>query len=125
LQAGVNWASDKTDTPADEFTAAVQRAQNDYWTANSSVGYALNDKTDLQLQYMYYRADNREDNSAFGVPYGADAQEHAVTAGIIRRISERMRVTLKYGFFDGDDWTSGQHNNYQAHLIYSSFHYRF
>ena len=49
----------------------------------------------------------------------------AITAGIIRRITERMRVTLKYGFFDGEDRTSGQHNDYQAHLIYSSFHYRF
>jgi hypothetical protein len=125
VQAGVNWVQDQTDTPADEATLAIQKAKNDYWTVNSALGYALNDKTDLELQYLYYRADNLQDNSAFGLPYGADAQEHGITAAIIRRISERMRVTLKYGFFDGQDRTSGNHNDYQAHLIYSSFHYRF
>jgi hypothetical protein len=79
----------------------------------------------LQLQYTYYRANDFQDNSAFGLPYGADAREHGVTATIIRRINERMRVTLKYGFFDGQDYTAGQHNDYRAHLIYSSLHYRF
>lgn len=125
LQGGVNIVWDQTDTPADEVTDAVQRARNDYWTANTSIGYALDDKTDLEVQYLYYRANDRQDNSSAGLPYGADAQEHGVTAAIIRRITERMRITLKYGFFDGRDWTSGEHNNYQAHLIYSSLHYRF
>lgn len=125
LQLGANVVFDQTDTPADEVTEAIQRARNDYWTANSSIGYALDNKTDLELQYFYYRADDRLDNSAYGLPYGSDAQEHGVTAAIIRRITDRIRVTLKYGFFDGRDWTSGEHNNYQAHLVYSSLHYRF
>jgi hypothetical protein len=125
LQAGINWVWDQTQTPAEQVTPAVQNAKNDYWTVNSSLGYALNDKTDLELQYLYYQADNFQDNSAYGLPYGADAREHSVTAAIIRRISARMRVTLKYGYFDGEDWTSGQRNDYHAHLIYSSFHYRF
>jgi hypothetical protein len=125
LQGGVNWVWDQTETPADDITLAVQKAKNDYWTANATAGYALNDKTDLEVQYCYYRADDLQDNSVFGLPYGADAQEHGVTASIIRRISQRMRVTLKYGFFDGKDNTSGEHNDYRAHLVYSSFHYRF
>jgi hypothetical protein len=125
LQAGVNWVLDQTDTPADEVTQSVQKAKNDYWTVNSAIGYALNDKTDLQLEYLYYRADNYQDNSAVGLPYGADAREHGITAAIIHHLTQRMRVTLKYGYFDGADRTSGEHNDYQAHLIYSSFHYRF
>jgi hypothetical protein len=125
LQGGVNVVWDQTDTPADEITRAVQKARNDYWTVNSAVGYALNDKTDLELQYLYYRADNLQDNSAYGLPYGAEAQEHGVTAGLVRRISDRMRVTLKYGFFDGEDRTAGNRNDYQAHLVHSSLHYRF
>jgi hypothetical protein len=125
LQAGANWVWDQTETPASDLTQAVQTAKNDYWTVNSTAGYALNDKTDLELQYLFYRADNLQDNSAFGLPYGADTREHGVTAALIHRINPRMRVTLKYGFFDGEDQTSGQHNNYQAHLVYSSFHYRF
>jgi hypothetical protein len=125
LQAGINWVWDQTETPAEQVTAAVQRAKNDYWTANASIGYALDKKTDLQLQYLYYRADDRQDNSTVGLPYGADAQEQGVTVSVIRRITERMRLTLKYGYFDGRDWTSGNQNDYQAHLIYSSLHYRF
>jgi hypothetical protein len=125
LQAGANVVWDQTDTPADEVTAAILKSKNDYWTANAALGYALDDKTDLELQYLYYRADNRQDNSAFGLPYGSDAQEHGVTAAIIRRISQRILVTVKYGFFDGEDRTSGQHNDYQAHLIYTSLHCRF
>ncbi|MFO1500490.1 MAG: hypothetical protein U1G07_19260 [Verrucomicrobiota bacterium] len=125
LQAGVNYVWDQTDTPADEATGSILKFENNYWTSSSSIGYALDDKTDLQLQYLYYRADNLQDNSALGLPYGADAQEHGITATLIRRITQRMRVSLKYGFFDGQDRTSGQHNDYRAHLVYSSFHYQF
>lgn len=125
LQAGLSYVWDRTDTPADEITDAVQKARNDYWTANSTIGYALDNKTDLQLQYLYYRADNFQDNSTLGLPYGAEAEEHGITATVVRRINDRMRVSLKYGFFDGEDRTTGHQNDYQAHLVYSSLHYRF
>jgi hypothetical protein len=125
LQAGLNRVWDKLDTPGDEITAAVQDAKNNYWTVTSALGYALDDKTDVELQYLFYRADNYADNSAFGLPYGASAEEHGITAGLIRRISARIQWTLKYGFFDGRDKTSGQHNDYQTHLVSSSFRYRF
>jgi hypothetical protein len=125
LQAGINRVWDKTDTPGDEITPAIQEAKNNYWTVTSALGYALDNKTDLELQYLFYGADNYADNSAFGLPYGASAQQHGITAGLIRRISERIQWTLKYGFFDGRDKTSGHHNDYQAHLVSTSFHYRF
>jgi hypothetical protein len=32
---------------------------------------------------------------------------------------------LRYGFYTSRDETSGGNNNYDAHLIYSSFRYRF
>lgn len=125
LQGGLSYVWDRTDTPADEITRTIQEARNDYWTANSTIGYALDDKTDLQLQYLYYRADNFQDNSVVGLPYGAEAEEHGITATVTRRINNRMRVSLRYGFFDGEDRTTGHQNDYQAHLVYSSLHYRF
>jgi hypothetical protein len=125
LQGGVNRVWDRTDTPADAISPAIHVSRNDYWTVNSTIGYALDDKSDLELQYLYYRADNFVDNSAFGLPYGTEDREHGITAALIRRISERMRVTLKYGFFDGRFLASGHHQDYQAHLIYSSLRYRF
>jgi hypothetical protein len=125
LQGGINRVWDRTETPADEITPAIHSSRNDYWTVNSTIGYAIDDKSDLELQYLYYRADNFVDNSAFGLPYGSDDREHGVTAALIRRISQRMRVTLKYGFFDGRFASAGHHNDYQAHLVSTSLRYRF
>jgi len=125
LQGGINRVWDRTDTPASDITPAIQDSRDNYWTASSLIGYALDDKTDLQLQYLYYSADNLVDNYAFGMPYGADAQENGITATIIRRITERIRLTLRYGYFDGRESLTGFHTDYQAHLIYTSLHYRF
>ena len=33
----------------------------------------LDDKTDLNLGYFYYQADNYQNNSEFGLPLGAEA----------------------------------------------------
>ncbi len=129
LQGTISYILDKTETPADGLTGAqanlVDPSRNDYWNASVTAGYALDDKTDLQTSYFYYRSDDSYDNSAVSVPYGASAQEHGVTVGLIRRISPRVRWTLKYGFFNNRDYASGGNNNYDAHLIYSSVQYRF
>ena len=36
-----------------------------------------------------------------------------------------MRLMLKYGYFNYRDVTSGGHNNYQAHSLFSSLQIRF
>jgi hypothetical protein len=132
LQASVNYALDETDTPADEVVTTngvplnvVLDTQNDYWNASATVGFVLDDKTDLQAQYSYYRADNYVDNSAFSQPFGVDAEEHGITAALIRRLSDRVRWTLKYGFFSNRDRTSGGRNDYDAHLVMTSMQVRF
>lgn len=128
LQGSINYVWDKTDSPAATATGStnlVLNSKNNYWNASFNTGYALNDKTDLQAQYAYYRADDYEDNSRYSQPYGAGAEEHGVTAAIIRRIRANLIWTIKYGFFNNRDETSGGHNNYDAHLVYSSLRYRF
>jgi len=35
-----------------------------------TTGYALDDKTDLTLEYSYSRSDNFSDNSSAGLPLG-------------------------------------------------------
>lgn len=126
LQGSINYVLDETDTPADEaLPRVVLDSQNDYWNANATAGLVLNEKTDLEATYFYYRADNYEDNSVFSQPYGAGAEEHGITAALIHRINARMQWNLKYGFFTNRDETAGGYNNYDAHLVYSSFRYRF
>ena len=89
------------------------------------VGVALSEKTDLQTQYSYYRADNYENNSAYSQPYGAGQEDHSVIVSLIHQFSRRLQWTTRYGFFTSRDATSGYNNNYDAHLIYSSLRFRF
>jgi hypothetical protein len=128
LQAGANYSLDSTDTPAANAlgtTNLVLNAANDYWNASCLVGYALNDKTDVQAQYFYYHVNNYVDNSIYGQPYGAGAEEHGITATINREISKAVRVSLKYGFFRNRDRTYRGNNDYDAHLVHASLQYRF
>lgn len=125
LQAGFNYVFSETKTPASDVTQAILDAQNNYWTLNLSSGFVLDDKTDLNLSYFYYQSDNYDDNSAFGMPYGAEAQEHGITATLVRRLTANLRLTLRYGFFHYDDATSGHNNDYEAHLVSAGLQYRF
>src|SRR4029077_3979480 len=71
LQAGFNYVISETKTPASDVTQAILNAQNNYWTLNFSSGLVLDDKSDFKLGYFYYRADDYQNNSTVGVPYGA------------------------------------------------------
>jgi hypothetical protein len=128
LQGSVNYVIDRTETPAVGLVPdqdLVQRSDNDYIDASVTAGYALTDKTDLQAQYFVYYADNFHDNSAVSVPYEASAEEHVITATLIHRISSAMQWTLKYGWFTLSDKTYGGRNDYEAHMVYSSYRFRF
>jgi predicted porin len=125
LQAGFNYVLSTTHTPASDYTQAVLDAQNNYWTLNFNSTLVLDDKTDLNLGYFYYRADDYQDNSVIGVPLGAGAEEHGATAMISRRLTPHVRANLKYGYFRYTDQLSGGHDDSEAHLIYASMQYRF
>jgi hypothetical protein len=125
LQAGLNYVWSTTTTPASDYTQAVLDAQNNYWTVNFSSTFVVDDKTDLTLGYLYYLADNYKDNSSFGVPYGAGAEEHSVSAGITRRIRDNIRVFLRYGYYHYTDETFGGNQDYHAHAVSCTVRYLF
>lgn len=125
LQAGFNYVVSEAETPVSDFTRAVLNAQNNYWTLNFNSGLVLNDKTDLNVGYFYYRAEDYHNNSPVGVPYGAGAQEHGVTATLTRRINKNVRLILRYGFFHSDDDLAGGHQNFDAMGFLSTLQYRF
>jgi hypothetical protein len=128
LQGNLNYVLNETTTPVSEGAgrgSLVQAAQNDYWTAMFSSGLALNQKTDLQAQYYYSRADNYVDNSSVSQPYGAGFEEHGVTASLTRTIGKGLRWMLRYGFFSYRDQATGGHTDFTSHLVYSSLLYRF
>lgn len=125
LQAGFNYVASETRTPASQITQAILNSQNNYWTLNFSSDYVLNDKTDLNLSYLYYRADDYVNNSDAGLPLGAGGEEHAVTATLTRRINKHVRLTLRYGFFHYTDQAFGDNRNFDSQMVYSSLQYRF
>lgn len=125
LQASFNYVHSVTKTPASDTTQAILNALNNYWMVSFSPVFVIDDKTDLKLGYCYYRAADYADNSAFGVPYGSGAEDHTVSATLTRRLNKNMRVSLKYGWFEGRDAAFGGFQNYSGQLVYTSFQYRF
>ena len=121
----------ETETPASQInlipnnSPTVVNFRNDYWTVSALAGFLLTDQTDLHADYTFFCANDHFKNSAVAVPYGLGATEHTVSAGIGHQFSKQVRVTLKYTYFNYDDATSGGHNDYQGHSIFSGLQYRF
>ncbi|MDP2990397.1 MAG: hypothetical protein Q8O57_07520, partial [Kiritimatiellota bacterium] len=115
--------------PAEDVTGKganlVTQSRNDYWKFSQIVGLAVDQKTDLQVQYSYYRANDFMDNSTVSTPYGAGEYENTVSATLKHDLSERLQASLKYGFAMLRDEASGGNNDYDAHLIMASTKYRF
>jgi len=125
LQTGFNYVLSDTATPASDVTQAILDSRNNYWTVNFTSGLVLDNKTDLNVSYFYYQADDYANNSLAGVPYGAGGQEHSVTATLTRRISERIHVSLKYGYFRYFDQATSGNADYGVNLVYATLRYRF
>ena len=103
----------------------VVNFKNDYWTVTAGFGYIINDKTDLNLEYVFYRANDYFNNSLVAVPYGMGATEHTASATLRRQLTKNVRLLRSYTYFDYTDETSGGHNNYRAHSLFSSLQFRF
>lgn len=125
LQVGFNYVISDLKTPARDYTAAVLKAQNNYWNVNCNTGFVLSDKTDLTLGYSFYRADNYKDNSPAGLPFGSGAQEHGVSAALSHRFNKNLRGTLRYGYYAYTDDSARIYRDYDAHVVYSGLQYRF
>lgn len=125
LQGRLSYVQDQTESPVAGITPAVQDAENDYWTATASAGFALSNDVDLEVSYFYYLADNYVDNSVAGMPYGAGTEENGISASLNWRITRKIRWTNRYSFLTSADDTSGGNNDFDAHLLYSSIQYRF
>lgn len=126
VQGSLSYALQETETPASLLTGGaanlVQDAGNDYWNATVLAGVTLNRVSDLQAQYFYYRADNYDpSNATVALPYNASAEQHGVTLTLVNRLRRNLLWRIQYGYYTGNDTTSGRNNDYDAHLVYSSW----
>ena len=131
LQTDVSVVLDQTTTPASSIvltpntTPTILNFRNDYWTVSAGAGYSIDQKTDVRADYSFYRANDYLNNARVSMPYGMGASEHTISATASRQITKNMRLLVKYSYFTYADQTSGNHNNYEAHSIYSGLQFRF
>lgn len=131
LQANFSYVLNQTDTPANNIDlvpgqgATVVNFRNDYWTVTSGIGYLIDDKTEFYSDFSYYCANDHFKNAGVAMIYGLGATEYTASATITRQLTKQMRLLLRYGYYDYRDVTSGGHNNYTAHSLFSSLQVRF
>jgi hypothetical protein len=114
----------RTSTFANDNPAVVTYVGNVY-TILGAAGYALDKKTDLNVEYTYSRSDNFTDNSANGLPLGLDFQRHGLLVGLTRRISDHLIARLRYGYYAYNETSNGGISDYTAHLASASCTLRF
>lgn len=122
LNANVNLTWDQLATPAYSF---VLNSDNNYVNGSIGGGYALAKQDDLYLDYAFFRAKNFVDNSALSLPYGADQKTQAAYLTWVRRQSEHLIYTVKYGYVTNRDGTWAGLNDFDAHVIYAKVQYHF
>ena len=102
----------------------LRNADNDYWNGDLLIGVAATKSADFQLQATAYQATNYDPLAPpASVSYGAGAKEYTVTAGVKCRLSDRMFLHAKVGYFDSQNDTTGGNTDYHGPLAYLSIDY--
>lgn len=122
LTGSINVTYDQLKTPAYPF---IQQGDNNYMNGSLGAGYVLTQRDDLFVDYNWFDSDNYIDNSRFSVPYGLTQKQNAAYVTWVRRQSERLVYTVKYGYVTNDDTTYGGLNDFDAHVIYAKVQYHF
>jgi hypothetical protein len=105
-------------------STAVEPYRGDTYSVLGTAAWALNRASDLLVTYSFSKADFSQDNFATGLPLGIRYQQHALRAGLTRRLSKAVAARLLYGFSYYDEPSSGGANNYRAHSILAMLTYR-
>lgn len=90
----------------------------------ASGNFAWNARTDLLFSYGFSDARYGQDATVRGLPGPFEYEQHGVTAGLRRRISEHVTAALRYGFFLYDEPSSGGFNDYTAHMVFATVNLR-
>jgi hypothetical protein len=122
IVGAANLTYDQLTSPAAGF---VRNSDNNYFNASINAGYAVGKITDLYVDLTHYRARDFSDNSAVSLPYGADQRIQTASLTCVVRTTPRTIYTLKYTYAVNEDHTSGDHNDFRAHVVYAKAQYRF
>lgn len=106
-------------TTADDSDAAVVPYRGNIFTISSTAGFALNEKTDLNMTYMFSESAYGQNNSD-GLPLGLDFTRHELLAGLTCRLTKVISVALHYRFSQYVEPGNGNANNFTAQGIFAS-----
>jgi len=102
----------------------LRNADNDYWNGDMLIGWAATKSADFQLQATAYRATNYDPLAPpSSLSYGAGAKEYTVTAGVKYKLSDKLFLHAKVGYFESENETTGGNTDYHGPLAYLSFDY--
>ena len=89
----------------------------------NEIHYRTGAKTNMDCSC--FRARNFSDNSALSLPYGADRKQQGSYLTWVRRQSEHLIYTVKYGYVTNRDGTWAGRNDFDAHVVYAKVQHRF
>jgi hypothetical protein len=116
---------DTSTSSADNQTPTVQTYRGNVYTVMGTTGYALDNKTDLTVEYTYSYANDSQDNVAAGLPLGMDYHSNALLVGLSRKLCSHVVARLRYGYYENVEPSSGGFNNYRAQLVAANCTIRF
>lgn len=130
LQANLSVVSEELLTPAVFATGTaanlVAPSKGDYVSWNLSSGYALDDQSDLFVDYTTYEArDGFVNNAAFSVPYGTEVETSILSATYKRQLDRRTSITFKYAYAKSEDAAYLGKADYEANVFQAKLQYRF
>ncbi len=105
----------------DNESASVIEYDGDVYSFIGTAGWAVGEKTDLTLDYLYSWSDNFEDNSADGLPLGIDNDRHGLSLGFSRKMTEKVTLRFRYGFYKYEEDHIRGVDDYEAHLVGVAF----
>ena len=97
----------------------LRNSDNNYVTADATVGFTIDKLTDGTIQGSYYRASNFDaEYAAVAMPLGASAKESTISVGVKRKLSEKTLLSAKVGYFDSENGTRGGYADFSGPLAY-------
>jgi hypothetical protein len=122
LTGNVNITYDTLVTPTLAFT---QNQDNNYVNASLGGGWVVGKLDDVYFDYSWFKANNFIDRSATLIPFGLDQKTQQASVTWVRKQSENLIYTVKYGYVTNRDGTWAGLNDFDAHLIYAKVQYKF
>lgn len=122
LSGAVNLTYDQLRVPPHRLT---MHSDNNYASASLGAGYAIGKITDVYLDANHYRADNYTDNPTVTLPFNAGQKLQSAFITWVRRQSDRVIYTVKYGYAANRDGIYGGQNDFDAHIFYGKVQYKF